>query len=161
MNDGAGRIVPMKRYHIRGCAEIAAVSEPWKTLNEDIDFSRYISLKQAYVCLKHGEAAGFVIFTPGPVFARGGYLRAVGVAPERRRQGIGRKLMSFAETATARCSPNFYLCVSSFNRRAKAFYKSLGYKQVGKIPGLISADASECIFWKQLKQQPASRRRTS
>jgi ribosomal protein S18 acetylase RimI-like enzyme len=67
-----------------------------------------------------------------------------------RRLGIGRKLMSFAENRTARLAPNFYLCVSSFNRQAQAFYRDLGYSRVGKIPGLISPDASEYIFWKSL-----------
>jgi len=143
-------IVPMNRTHVRTCAEIAAISEPWKTLGETVDFARYASLKQAYVCLVGSEPAGFIIFTPEPVFARGGYLRAIGVSPRMRRLGIGRKLMSFAENRTARLAPNFYLCVSSFNRQAQAFYRDLGYSRVGKIPGLISPDASEYIFWKSL-----------
>jgi len=143
-------IVPMNRTHVRTCAEIAAISEPWKTLGETVDFARYASLKQAYVCLEGSEPAGFIIFTAEPVFARGGYLRAIGVSPHMRRRGIGRKLMSFAENRSARLAPNFFLFVSSFNRQAQAFYRDLGYSRVGKIPGLISPDASEYIFWKSL-----------
>jgi ribosomal protein S18 acetylase RimI-like enzyme len=144
------RIVPMRRSHIRACAEIAASSEPWKTLGETVDFARYLSLKQAYVCLVQSEPGGFIIFTPEPVFARGGYLRAIGVAPHLRRSGIGSKLMSFAENRTARRAPNFYLCVSSFNRKAQAFYRDLGYTRVGRIPGLISPKTAEYIYWKNL-----------
>ena len=157
MKNSSAKIVPMKRGHIRVCNEIVGLSDPWKSLNENIDFPRCISRKQAYVCVVDGEAAGFIVFSPKPVFARGGYLRAIGVARSRRRQGIGKKLMVFAEKTTARHSPNFYLCVSSFNRRAQAFYKALGYTRVGKIPGLIIPGASEYIFWKRLGQLPQKR----
>lgn len=153
MRTGALPIVFMKRSHIQACDAIVSVSEPWKTLRERIDFSKYISLKQAYVCLSGGRPAGFIIFTPDPVFARGGYIRAVGVAPAMRRQGIGTRLLGFAESKTARRSPNLYLCVSSFNRQGMNFYKECGYIRVGKIPGLIHPDASEHILWKQLPRR--------
>ena len=145
------RIVPMKRAHIPACQEITAFSEPWKSLNEQIDFTHYIVLKQTYVCIDAGRVAGFIIFTPEPVFARGGYLRAIGVAPDIRRQGIGKKLMAFAEAKTAQRSQNFYLCVSSFNRKAQSFYKTIGYRKVGALPGLILPKATEFIYWKRLK----------
>jgi len=154
MTKTAAPIVPMKRTHVRACAEIAASSEPWKTLGETVDFDRYVALKQAYVCLEGSEPAGFIIFTAEPVFARGGYLRAIGVSPHMRRRGNGRKLMSFAENRTARRAPNFYLCVSSFNRQAQAFYRDLGYTRVGRIPGLLSPKTAEYIYWKNLALRP-------
>jgi ribosomal protein S18 acetylase RimI-like enzyme len=153
MREGAGRIIPMRPSHIPSCDEIAALSEPWKSLREGIDFARYVFLKQAYVCVIGRETAGFVIFTAEPVFARGGYLRAISVAPEMRRCGIGKMLLDFAEEMTAKRSPNLYLCVSSFNRKAQAFYNSLGYTRVGKIPGLIATGTSEYIYWKHLARQ--------
>jgi ribosomal protein S18 acetylase RimI-like enzyme len=140
----------MKRSHIQACNAITGASEPWKTLNERIDFLKFISLKQAYVCMINKEPAGFILFTPEPVFARGGYIRAVGVAPEIRRRGIGRKLLAFAERIMARRCGNSYLCVSSFNRRAAAFYKANGYTRVGKLPGLIKPGAAEYIYWKRI-----------
>jgi [ribosomal protein S18]-alanine N-acetyltransferase len=144
------RVVAMKHAHVPACREITAVSEPWKSLKEKIEFTRYISLKQAYTCLNAGRVSGFIIFTPEPVFARGGYLRAIAVAPDSRRQGIGRKLMAFAEAKTVFRSQNFYLCVSSFNRKAMSFYKTIGYRKVGELPGLIVPGASEFIYWKRL-----------
>jgi ribosomal protein S18 acetylase RimI-like enzyme len=149
MRTDALTIVPMKRSHIRDCHAIVIASEPWKTLQEEVDFLKYISLKQAYVCLSDCGPAGFIIFTADPVFARGGYIRAVGVAPAMRRQGIGKKLLAFAEAVTALHSRNMYLCVSSFNRQGLNFYKNCGYIRVGKIPGLIRWDASEHILWKR------------
>lgn len=140
----------MKRGHIQACNAITAASEPWKTLHEQVDFLSYLALKQAHVCTIGDAIAGFILFTPEPVFARGGYVRAVGVDPAMRRQGIGRKLLAFAESRIARRSPNVYLCVSSFNRQGQAFYRGLGYTRVGKLPGLIVPNASEYIFWKRL-----------
>jgi ribosomal-protein-alanine N-acetyltransferase len=151
VKNGEIKIGYMKRRDIPACDEIVAVSEPWKTLHERVDFSSSIGLKQAYICSADDTPVGFVIFAPGPVFARGGYLRAIGVAPDQRGRGLGRKLMTFAETTTARQAPNLYLCVSSFNRRAQAFYRSLGYERAGKLPDLIAPGVAEYIYWKRLR----------
>jgi [ribosomal protein S18]-alanine N-acetyltransferase len=144
------KIIPMKHGHIPACNKITAVSEPWKTLGEGIDFAHAIKSKQAHICKRGKATAGFVIFTPEPVFARGGYLRAIGVAPAMQGQGVGKKLMSFAEQMTARRAPNLYLCVSSFNRKAQAFYKNLRYVRIGAIPDLILPGKSEYIYRKRL-----------
>ncbi len=163
MTDVSIKIIPMKRCHVRDCEDIVAVSDPWKTLNERIDFFQAIctskSHTQSYVCVVGAETAGFILFSPDPVFARGGYLRAIGVSPPFRRQGIGRKLLSFAEKMTVRHSCNLFLCVSSFNRRAQSFYSGCGYSRVGKLPGLIAQGTSEYIYWKRLLPLPLKNRR--
>ncbi len=150
------RILPLSRRHIPACREIVAASDPWKRLGEGIDFSTLLSSGapyfRAYVLIADGQTAGFIVFSSDPVFAQGGYLRALGVAPSKRRRGIGKKLLAFAEKTASRRSRNFYLCVSSFNRRAQAFYKALGYAKVGIIPELIVPGASEYIFWKRLRK---------
>jgi ribosomal protein S18 acetylase RimI-like enzyme len=151
----SARILPMSHVHIAACAEIVSASDPWKRLGERLDLSSLISRERsnlkAYVCVVEKKAVGFIVFTPDPVFARGGYLRAIGVTPSMRRLGIGNKLLTYAEKTTARKSPNFYLCVSSYNRRAQAFYKKLGYTRVGKVPDLLVPGSSEDIYWKRLR----------
>jgi ribosomal protein S18 acetylase RimI-like enzyme len=143
----------MKHTDIQACDKITAASDPWKTLHERIDFGYHIILKEAHVCTIDEELAGFVIFTPAPVFARGGYLRAIGVAPSRRGQGVGKMLMNFAEKITYQQSSNLFLCVSSFNRDAQVFYKKLGYTKAGTLPDLIIQHASEYIYWKRLNSR--------
>jgi ribosomal protein S18 acetylase RimI-like enzyme len=145
------KIIPMKRGHIPACEEIVAASEPWRTLREGIDFSSAIRQKQAHTAVIGGAVAGFVIFTAEPVFARGGYLRAIGVAPAIRGSGIGRKLLAFAEKTTSRKAQNLYLCVSSFNRDGRKFYRKCGYAKIGKIDGLIRKGASEFLYWRKLR----------
>ncbi len=150
------KILPMSATHIPACAEILSVSEPWKRLGERFDFAQFLSrhrqIGTPHVLIVDKEVAGFIVFSPYPVFARGGYLRAIGVAPSKRRQGFGRMLVRFAEKSTVRFSPNLYLCVSSFNRKAQAFYKNLGYQRIGIIPDLLVRGSSEHIYWKRLSQ---------
>jgi len=157
------KILPMTRIHIPACTAILSASEPWKRLGEGFDFDRALSRDRqtgkAYVLIIEKETVGFIVFTPQQVFARGGYLRAIGVTSLRRRQGIGKKLMRFAEDATALHSPNFYLCVSSFNRKAQSFYRNLGYQKIGRIPDLLMKGSSELIYWKRLSRPKTKTRR--
>ncbi len=150
------KIIPMSAAHIPACDEILSMSEPWKRLGERFDFAQFLSqgwkIGTAHVLMVDKEVAGFIVFSPYPVFARGGYLRAIGVAPSKRRQGFGKMLVRFAEKSTVRFSPNLYLCVSSFNRKAQAFYRNLGYQRIGVIPDLLVQGASEHIYWKRLSQ---------
>lgn len=159
----AFKIVPMNASHIEACKAIVRVSNPWKRLDEGINFRAALSANRtgtrAYVCMAGNDAAGFILFIPEPVFARGGYLRAIGVAPEFRSRGIGRKLLSFAEKMTSQRALHLFLCASSFNRQAQAFYESCGYLRVGKLPGIIIPGASEYIYWKSLDSIPARTRR--
>jgi ribosomal-protein-alanine N-acetyltransferase len=156
MKDLDIQIIPMQRRHLAACDALVASSEPWRTLREDVDFSAAIRKHQAYAALIAGAVAGFVVFTPEPVFARGGYLRAIAVAPAIRGFGIGRRLLAFAERTTAKKAPNIYLCVSSFNREAQRFYRSCGYRRVGEVDGLVRKGLTEQIYWKRLQRQGAA-----
>jgi ribosomal-protein-alanine N-acetyltransferase len=157
------KIVPMKQAHIRACEAIVAASDPWKLLGERVSFRRALAGNRtgtaAYVCTRGPVTAGFILFIPEPVFARGGYLRAIGVDSGFRQLGIGRLLLSFAELKTSKHSTHLFLCVSSFNRSAQAFYKSCGYTRVGTLPDFIKPGASEYIYWKPLKPAVATGRR--
>lgn len=151
MNTLAVKIKPMTRRHIAACDDVVRSSEPWKTLRERVDFVHYIRSKQAHTALIEGAVAGFVIFDPKPVFARGGYLRAIGVAPAVRGFGVGAQLLKFAEKSTAQQAANLFLCVSAFNKSGQSFYKKLGYAKAGKLDDLIKKGVSEYIYWKRLR----------
>ncbi len=157
MTGSAFKIVPMNRSHIRACRSIVSASEPWKRLQESVNFRAFPKDNRtgtmAYVCVCRSETVGFVLFIPEPVFARGGYLRALGVAPGFRGKGIGKKLLLFAEQKTARRSLHLFLCVSSFNRAGQRFYKKLGYCKAGSLPDIIRPGIAEFIYWKRLKRQ--------
>jgi ribosomal protein S18 acetylase RimI-like enzyme len=153
MKRAACRIVPLRSGHVPACREIVDESDPWKRLKESIDFRTALRDKsmRTFVCLLDTDVAGFILFLPGPVFARGGYLRAIGVSPRFRGQGVGTALLSHAEKIASQRASHFFLCVSSFNRTGQAFYKRCGYRKVGSLPGFITPGASELIYWKPLK----------
>jgi ribosomal protein S18 acetylase RimI-like enzyme len=128
-----------------------ASSEPWITLGRDYDASRRIladAAKERYVAEDGGGLAGFLILNMKGAFV--GYIQTVCVAPDRRGRGIGSLLVAFAEQRVFRESPNVFLCVSSFNPRARRLYERLGYRTVGELPDYVVRGHSEILMRKTI-----------
>src|SRR6185369_9726071 len=135
----------------RRCARMMAASEPWITLKRGFVESLAIvegKDREVHVALEGGQLRGFVILSMSGAFA--GYIQTVCVAPEARSRGIGTRLVRFAETRIFRESPNVFLCVSSFNPRARTLYRRLGYVRVGELKGYITPEYSETLFRKTI-----------
>jgi len=137
------------RSEAKACAELMAKSEPWITLRRTYAGSLkrlQDPSREVYVALLEGVLAGFIILNlRGPL---SGYIQTIGVQPEWRNRGIGRKLIAFAEERIFRESPNVFLCVSSFNTGAKRLYKRLGYKRVGELKDYVVKGHSEILMRK-------------
>ena len=73
----------------------------------------------------------------------------IGVQRGERGSGVGRALMTHAEGALFAHSADIFLLVSDFNAAAQAFYRRLGYEQVGAIPGYVVPGITELIFRKR------------
>jgi ribosomal-protein-alanine N-acetyltransferase len=135
----------------QACARMMAGSEPWITLNRGYEASLEIlrdASKERYVARAGGEVVGFLILNMGGALA--GYIQTVCVAQEKRGQGIGARLMAFAEERIFRDSPNVFLCVSSFNAGARRLYERLGYRVVGELADYLVAGHSETLMRKTL-----------
>jgi ribosomal-protein-alanine N-acetyltransferase len=133
------------------CARLMATSEPWLTLGRDHDAALALlrdPARESYVALLGGEVAGFVILLMTGALV--GYIQTICIAPEHRGQGLGSKLIAFAEERIFRDSPNVFLCVSSFNPRARDLYLRLGYREVGELADLIVPGHSEILLRKTL-----------
>ena len=121
-------------------------SEPWITLGRGfdkcLDAVRHPE-REVYV---DDEVRGFIILNMKGPFA--GYIQTICVAPDARSAGLGTELIAFAEERIFRETPNVFLCVSSFNTRARALYERLGYELVGEIPDYIIRGASEVLLRK-------------
>jgi Predicted acetyltransferase len=131
------------------CAEMMAGSEPWRTLGRGVDASRRIiddPTREVYVAAAPRGLAGFMILCMVGAFV--GYIQTVCVAPDRRGQGWGSRLVAFAEERIAPVSPNVFLCVSSFNDDARRLYERLGYEHVGELRDYLIAGASELLYRK-------------
>lgn len=66
---------------------------------------------------------------------------------EYRGKGIGKYLVEYFEKISDR--DKFFLAVADFNPDAKRFYESIGYHQVGEIPGLYREGITEYIMMKE------------
>lgn len=135
------------------CARMMTASEPWITLRRDYDESLEIirdPLREVYVAVRvdAAEVLGFAILTLRGAFV--GYLQSVAVRDDWRGRGLGRRLIAFAERRIFREAPNVFICVSSFNERARALYERLGYQVVGELRDYIVQGQSEWLLRKSV-----------
>jgi [ribosomal protein S18]-alanine N-acetyltransferase len=131
------------------CARLMCTSEPWVTLGRTYEASLEIVQdpgREVYVAHDEHGIAGFIILCMIGAFV--GYIQTVLVHPDRRGQGIGSTLVGFAEERILAVSPNVFMCVSSFNHRARQLYQRLGYDVVGELTDYIVAGHSEILLRK-------------
>jgi ribosomal-protein-alanine N-acetyltransferase len=134
-------------------AGLMAASDPWITLGRGIDHCRAACRRPEcvmFVARAGGERCGFALVNPRGV-SGAPYLAAVAVAPEWRGRGTGAALLDHCEQWAAAASRHFFLCVSSFNTRAQAFYARHGYRQVGRFDDYVIDGASELLLYKRVR----------
>lgn len=128
-----------------------AASEPWIKLRYDYAASlRALASpgKEIHLAVGGGEVVGFVLLNLKGAFV--GALQSICVAPGRRGQGIGRRLVAFAEERVFAQHPNLFVCVSSFNQGAQRFYRALGYEVVGELKNFLVDGHSEILLRKTI-----------
>jgi [ribosomal protein S18]-alanine N-acetyltransferase len=133
----------------RACARLMAESEPWLTLGRGYDHCLALVRDAAcerYLAYDGERLAGFVVLLMKGAFV--GYIRTICVAPESRGRGVGSALIRYAEERIFGEHPNVFLCVSSFNTAARAFYERLGYGVVGEVKDYVVAGHSEFLLRK-------------
>jgi ribosomal protein S18 acetylase RimI-like enzyme len=134
-------------------AGLMAASEPWITLGRGIDSCRAACQRPEcliFVARDAHDRCGFGLVNPRGV-AGAPYLAAIAIAPEWRSHGVGAALMAYCEGHAALTSRHFFLCVSSFNTRARAFYLRHGYRRVGEFEDYIIDGASELLMYKRVR----------
>jgi ribosomal protein S18 acetylase RimI-like enzyme len=135
------------------CARIMSSSEPWITLGRDYASSLDVvrdPTREVYVATREGDAqvVGFLILSMRGAFV--GYIQSVGVRDDWRGRGLGTALLAFAESRIFAETPNAFICVSSFNERARALYQRLGYEIVGELRDYIVRGHSEWLLRKSI-----------
>ena len=134
-------------------AQLMVRSEPWTTLRRPLEACRAVLNDpeyQVYIAQSGGTRAGFLVLDPRGV-AGAPYLKSVAIAPEFRGSGLGTRLLAFAEDVFRPRARHLFLCVSSFNERARQLYERLGYEPVGSVQDLAIEGASELIMAKRLR----------
>lgn len=152
MND-APYIRPLDRTKpedIEAAAGLMANTEPWITLGRTIENTRQAVANpsfEAYVAVEADQVVGIALVAMSVPLIRG-YIAALAVHADHRGRGVGTMLLTFAEQRILRDSPNVFLCVSSFNTRARTLYERNGYEYVGELKDYVIAGASELLFRK-------------
>jgi len=133
-------------------AKLLASSEPWITLHiteEQCKMTCHDPEYQMYIAYKNDKPAGIILLDPKGV-AGSPYIKSIAVFPEFRGQGIGTKLLSFAEDLFRNKSRHIFICVSSFNLKARRLYEKYGFEAVGELKDYIIIGASEILMHKGL-----------
>lgn len=133
----------------RTCARLMTASDPWVTLGRSYETSLDIIQdpeREVYLARDETGLAGFLVLCMTGPFV--GYIQTVCIDPGRRGQGLGSRLVEFAEQRILKESPNVFMCVSSFNHDARRLYERLGYKVVGELADYIVPGHSEVLLRK-------------
>jgi ribosomal protein S18 acetylase RimI-like enzyme len=134
-------------------AGIMAASEPWITLGRTLESCRRVCGHLDYpmfVARDRHDRLGFALMNRRGVVGSP-YLATLAVAPAVRGRGVGTRLVGFVEDYFRSEAMHLFICVSSFNPRARALYERLGYRQVGELPDYFIEGASECLMHKRLR----------
>jgi len=106
--------------------------------------------EKVLVAIVDKKPAGFIWFDLRGVFRIHPYVHLHFVRTDMRGQGIGRSLVEAFESSSKEISNKTFLAVAEFNYRASALYETLGYKQVGTIPGLYREGVAENLYMKNI-----------
>lgn len=95
-----------------------------------------------------GEIVGFGIMKFGDLQA---HLHLLAVEPRHRRVGIGRAMMRWLEKSCRTAGiRQIRLEVRDRNQAARLFYRNLGYRRLGQIPGYYDRSETALVFGKRL-----------
>jgi ribosomal-protein-alanine N-acetyltransferase len=133
-------------------AGMMAASDPWVTLGRGFDacLAACTSPQDVLeIAESGGERCGLVLMRPAGV-AGAPYVVSIAVAPAFRSQGVGAALLDYVEGTYRGRSRHLFLCVSSFNPRARRFYERHGFEAVGTLKAFLIDDADEILMYKRL-----------
>ena len=99
-----------------------------------------------------GEIVGFAIMKFDDLKA---HLHLLAVDPRHRRKRIGRSMLAWLEKSCDTAGiQQIRLELRAGNEPARAFYESLGYSGVGRIPGYYDRTETALVFVKALVFRP-------
>jgi ribosomal-protein-alanine N-acetyltransferase len=128
-------IAPAQEAERNWAAHLMSGSDPWITLRRSFEDCKKACADEScflYIARLRGQPCGFILLHPRGV-AGSPYIRSIAVAPGYRDRGVGSCLVGFAENLFRDKARVIFLCVSSFNPKARALYERLGYGVAGEL----------------------------
>lgn len=152
------RVVPLEvepaSYDDREWASaLMARSEPWITLGRTLEGCRAVCHHPehlVFAAFLERQRVGFLILQRRGVVGSP-YLATICVDDSRRGQGIGQQMLTWVEDFFRPQARHLFLCVSSFNPRARALYERVGFRAVGVLPDYFVEGANEILMHKRLR----------
>jgi len=131
------------------CANLMAGSDPWITLGitgEMMLRTLKDPLHETFMVLIDDQIAGTFVLQEKGAFT--GYIKSIAVKKEWQGHKLGELMMAFIEERFFSLGTNVFLCVSSFNKKAKKFYHKLGYQEVGVLTDYVVKGYDEILMRK-------------
>ncbi len=141
----------IRRAEAQDLPSILAIEEA--SFSRDLAFpAEILSLLLDGATTLAAEDGGLVGFVAGFVRGDGGKVVTLDVLPERRREGIGRRLMEALEEEFESSGARFSLLeVSAENRGAVALYSKLGYAKAAILEGYYGTGKDALLMVKRLE----------
>jgi ribosomal protein S18 acetylase RimI-like enzyme len=136
----------------RWAAGVLSSSDPWVTLGRGFDACLAActsAMDVLEVAEIGGERCGLVLVRPAGL-AGAPYIVSIAVVPAFRSRGVGAALLDHVEGTYRGRSRHLFLCVSSFNPRARRFYERHGFAAAGTLKAFLIDDADEILMHKRL-----------
>lgn len=133
------------------CALLMSQSEPWLTLNRDLEScitAMHGDNKEVFIAVENSELIGFAVLQMKGTFK--GYIQSILIKSSHQGQGFGSTLIKYCEERIFQISPNVFICVSSFNTEAERLYLKLGYHKIGDLNDFVVKGHSETLFRKSI-----------
>jgi ribosomal protein S18 acetylase RimI-like enzyme len=125
--------------------------DTWKKLKRDLDLTKKVfenTEKEKYLISIKNQPIGFLVIDMKGAFR--GYIQSIGLVPEFQGKGLGSQIITFAESRIFEESANVFMCVSSFNLKAKALYDRLGFETIGILKDYVVKGHDEYLLRKSL-----------
>ncbi len=151
---GAVTLRPLTSANAEKLGAILATIPPWSVLEWPADrmirgLQRELPSVLRFEVSTSGHMAGLI--TIQYPFLHGPYLQLLAILPEFQGQNLGLRLLQWMESEARRAEARqLWLCVSTFNVRARAFYDRFGFEAVSVLEKLASDDSDELFMRKRL-----------
>ena len=129
--------------------------EPWSAINYPAaHLTAFLTaqdpaLDRRAVFVDEGPAGIIAVRSP---WLRGPYLQVLALLPPHQGQGFGKHLLDWFERQATGNSRWIWLCYSSFNRRAGAFYAREGFEEVTLLRDLMLDGGDEVLMRKRINK---------
>ena len=152
---GAAMLRPLAPDNAAKLGKALAAMPPWSVIGWPAQsmvraFQRELPSVRRFEVLAGDELAGIV--TIQNPFLHGPYLQLLAILPGFQGRNLGFHILQWMEAEARREEARqLWLCVSTFNSRARAFYERFGFEAVTVLEKLASDSSDEIFMRKRLR----------